>query len=86
MSHVSHAPSRRFLRPWFPHLEPRPKMASPLDGSRAIGPRLGDRDTTNMSHVPQPPSARYLRPWFPHLGPGPKMAPPLVGAEMGLGL
>ena len=27
MSHVPHPPSERFLRPWFPHLGPGPKIA-----------------------------------------------------------
>ena len=90
MSHVPHPPSGTFLRHWFPHLRPRPKMAPPLgecrDGSQTIGPPLGDSDETNMSHVPHPPGGTFLRPWFDHLSPWPKMAPPVGGAEMGLGL
>ena len=45
MSHVPHPLSGTFVRPWFDHLRPRPKMAPPLggcrDGSRAIGPPPG---------------------------------------------
>ena len=45
MSHVPHQLSGTFLRNWFDHLRPRPKMAPHLggcrDGSRAIGPPPG---------------------------------------------
>ena len=33
MSHVPQPPSARYLRPWFPHLGPGPKMAPPLVGA-----------------------------------------------------
>ena len=33
MSHVPHPPSGTFLRPWFDHLRPRPKMAAPYWGA-----------------------------------------------------
>ena len=81
MSHVPHPFSGTFLRPWFDHLRPRPKMAPALGGAEmGLGllarPR-GDSDETYMSHVPHPLSGTFLRPWFDHLRPRPKMAPPL---------
>ena len=86
MSHVPHPPSGTFLRPWFDHLRPRPKMA-PLGGSEmGLGLQarpLGDSDESNMSHVPHPPSGTFLHHWFPHLRPRLKMAPPLGGCRDG---
>ena len=80
MSHVPHPPSGTFLRPWFDHLRPCPKMAPPSGVPRWVsGYRtrpLGDSEETNMSHAPHPPSGTFLRPWFDHLKPMPKMATP----------
>ena len=80
MSHIPHPPSGRFLRPWFPHRGPGPKMPPPIGGTEIglglYARPLGDSDVTIMSYVTQPPSGRFLRDWFPHLVPRPKMAHP----------